>query len=319
MRFHYGLVLALSLSSCGQEEKAGVIRVSGHVEATGVRVATKTGGTLARLLFAEGDRVEAGEVLAQLDTTDFVLALAGARAERAAAAASLRLLEAGSRVEDVKMAETEIERARIDLESAERDLKRMEDLLASGSGAEKARDDARLRRDVLARHVEAAREALAKLRAGARREEIDAARARLGSADARIAQIDQQIKDATVTSPLAGLVTEKLAEQGEILPPGGALLVVTDLAHPWLNVYVGDADLPNVRLGEAVYVTTDAGPERYLGRVTYVSSQAEFTPKNVQTRDERLKLVYKVKVGLDNEKGVFKPGMPAEAEFAPGS
>lgn len=315
MRLTALVVALVGIASCGEQQEPGVLRAAGNVEASEVRISTKIGGTLSVLNAREGDAVESGQVLAQMDTTDLLLARDAVRAERAAAEARLRLLQAGARTEDVKVAEAELRRASADLEGAERDLTRMERLLATGSGAEKARDDAKLRRDLAARQVEAARQTLAKLRSGARREEVDAARAQLDASQARIAQIDQQIKDATIASPLAGVVTEKLVEQGEILPPGSALLVVTDIKNAWLNVYVGDRDLPNVQIGQAVEVVTDAGPERYPGRVTFISSQAEFTPKNVQTRDERLKLVYKVKVGLENEKGIFKPGMPAEAIF----
>lgn len=313
------LIVFAAMAGCRQPEEPGVLRFSGHVEATEVRISTKSGGTLSTLEVQEGDRVDSGQMVARFDTTDAELARAAARAERAAAEANLRLLLAGAREEDLRAAEAELERAGADLENAERDLKRMEDLLASGSGFEKSRDDARLRRDVAARNLEVARETLAKLRAGARREEIDATRARLQAAEARLAQIDQQMKDATVMSPLSGVVTEKLVEPGEILAPRTALLVVSDLNHAWLNIYVGDQDLPAIRIGQPAEVTTDAGPERYPGKVTFIASQAEFTPKNVQTRDERLKLVYKVKVALDNTKGVFKPGMPAETVLQPQS
>jgi len=312
-------LLFAALASCRSPEEPRVLRFSGHVEATEVRIGTKWGGTLSALELQEGDRVEAGQIVARFDTTDSELARAAARAEQAAAEANLRLLLAGAREEDLRAAAAQLERARADLENAERDLKRMEDLLASGSGVEKARDDARLRRDVAARNLEVARESLAKLRAGARREEIDAARARLQAAGARLAQIEQEIKDAIVKSPSSGVVTEKLVEPGEILAPRTALLVVSELDYAWLNIYVGGRDLPSIRIGQPAEVQTDAGPERYPGKVTFIASQAEFTPKNVQTRDERLKLVYKVKVALDNKKGVFKPGMPAEARLHPES
>jgi HlyD family secretion protein len=97
---------------------------------------------------------------------------------------------------------------------------------------------------------------------------------------------------------------------------GAPLLVLTNLKEPWLTVYVGALDLPKLRLGQQADVTTDDGQPR-KGTISYIASQAEFTPKNVQTRDERVKLVYKVKIGLENEDGLFKPGMPAEARLRP--
>ena len=133
--------------------------------------------------------------------------------------------------------------------------------------------------------------------------------------EARIAQLEQQLAGRhhrRARSP--GVVTEKVAEPGELLQVGSPLCVITDLANAWLTVYVAEPDLGRIRLGQEAEVTTDDGQTR-KGKITFIASQAEFTPKNVQTRDERVKLVYKVKVGLDNQDGLFKPGMPAEARL----
>jgi HlyD family secretion protein len=295
-----------------------VITASGHVEATEVRLSAKVPGHVEAMAVQEGDAVAAGQEIARIDVTDTRLALAAAAAERAQADAELRLRLAGSRREDVAEAEAQVQRARADLRGAEEDLARMEKLLKSGSGTDKARDDARTRRDVAAANVEAAGERLRRLQAGSRPEEKDAARARVASADARIAQLRQQVEDAVVRSPVAGVVTEKLAERGELLARGAGLAVVTELARPWLTVYLPEPELGRIRLGQEAEVVTDDG-QRRTGRVTFVSPQAEFTPKNVQTADERAKLVYRLKISLDNADGVFKPGMPAEARLRPGA
>jgi HlyD family secretion protein len=306
------VLAAAATAACQEEQDPDVVRASGHVEATEVRVSAKVGGSLDWFEVDEGDRVERGQELARFSTVDQELALAAARAERDLADANLRLAAAGFRAEDVDAARAQLRRAEVELAAAERDLTRFQGLLDSGSGTEKASDDALTRRDAAARTVDAAGDQLRKLERGLRDEEVDAARARVDGADARIAQIEQQIRDATVTSPAAGEVTAKLVEPGEILPPGTALAVVTDLADARLVAYVGEPDLGRIRLGQEVEVTTDGG-ERRTGRLTWISPRAEFTPKNVQTRDERVKLVYKVKVALPNDDGLFKPGMPAEA------
>ncbi|HEY7925410.1 MAG TPA: efflux RND transporter periplasmic adaptor subunit [Vicinamibacteria bacterium] len=301
-------------SGCRRAADPNEIVAAGHVEATEVRISTKVAGTLLRLNVEEGAAVAAGQELARVDTTDTELELQTARADRAQAAAELQLRRAGSREEDVREAEAQVTRAQADLSGAARDLERMEGLLASGSGTTQARDDARTRHDVARASLDAARERLKRLKAGYRREEIDAAAARVQAADARIGQLEQQRKDAVIASPSTGVVTEKLAEQGELLARGTGLVVVTDLANAWLNVYVSETDLGRIRLDQEASVVTDDGQTR-RGRVSFVASQAEFTPKNVQTRDERVKLVYKVKVALENKDGLFKPGMPAEARL----
>lgn len=315
-RLSAGVLVALLGAACRDGGDASLIVASGHVEATEVRVSTKVPGTLVELAVDEGARVAAGQQLARIDTTDSELALATARAERGQAEAELRLRRAGSREEDVREGEAQLARAEADLEGAERDLERMAGLLAAGSGTSKARDDARARRDAARGARDAASERLRRLRAGFRQEEKDAAAARLQAAEARIAQLEQQVRDARIESPVAGVVTEKLAEQGELLARGGGLVVVTDLANAWLNAYVAEPDLARIRLGQEAEVVTDDGQTR-RGRVSFVASRAEFTPKNVQTRDERVKLVYKIKVALENADGLFKPGMPAVARLRP--
>ena len=304
---------------CAAGTDRGVIHASGHIEATEVRLGAKVGGRLLALPFWEGDAVTAGALVAQLDTTDATNDLARAAAEFDAADARLRLLLAGSRKEDVQRAEADLERAEADLAGAVLDLNRLEGLADRGTATLKARDDARTRKAMLASAVAAGRARLAELVAGPRAQEIEQARAQRAAAEAAVATVRQRIADATVAAPRDGVITQRVAEPGEVLPPGALLYVLTDIARPWLNVYVDEPSLARIRLGDPVRVRVDGRPDAFAGKVTYVSDVAEFTPKNVQTPEERAKLVFRVKVGLDNAAGVFKPGMPADAYFdAPG-
>ena len=319
-------LLAIGCTSTAPRDRA---RVSGQVEATQVQVAAEIGGRVLALAINEGDRVQAGDLLARLDTRDTELALRRAAAERQQAQAQLNLLLAGSRPEDIRQAaaqlagaEAESGAAQTELTAAEQDLERFEELLRSNSASQKQRDDALTRRDVGRQHVQAARqreqaarEMLARLRAGARPEEIQAARARVAAADAQIATLQKNLDDATVRSPVAGVVTEKLTELGQMMAPRMPFLVVTDLDRAWADVFVEEPDVPRIRLGQSATVFTDAGGKGLPGRVTFVSSKAEFTPRNVQTAEERSKLVYRVKVSVDNREGILKVGMPVEAEI----
>ncbi len=320
---------AAALAGCRERAPADLVRASGHVEATEVQVAAEVGGRLIELKVGEGDRVNVGDLIARLDTTSVNLALRRARAERDQMDAQLRLLLAGSRIEDIRQAESQVAAAeadvagvRADLKAAEADLERFEGLLRSNSGSEKQRDDAAARRDVARERLRAAEErvrgatdAVARLRAGARREEIDAARARVAAADAQIATLDQNLADASLVSPVAGIVTQKLADVGEVLVPRTPIVAVTDLDHAWANVYIDEPVVPRVRLGQAATIFTDAGGPGIAGTVTFISSKAEFTPRNVQTAEERSKLVYRIKVSVDNRQGILKQGMPVEAEL----
>jgi HlyD family secretion protein len=278
---------------------------------------------------AEGTRVEAGAVVARLDTSDAELGLRRARAEADQAQAQQRLLEAGARVEDIRQAEAqaataqaEVAAAAAELRAAQSDVDRFEALLASNAGSRKQRDDAVARRDVARERVDAAqervgaaRENVARLKAGARREEIEAARARVSGARAQMATWEKAIADATVVAPIAGIVTEKLADAGEIVQPRAPIVVVTDLDRAWANVYVDEPIVPRLRLGQRASVFTDAGGAAIPGTVIYIASRAEFTPRNVQTAEDRSQLVYRVKIATDNKDGVLKVGMPVEAEI----
>jgi HlyD family secretion protein len=324
-----GVFAGLLAAACTPKAPADRVRVSGQVEATDVRVAPQVGGRLLEFHVAEGDRVKTGALIATLDTADAELALDRARADRDQANAQLQLLLAGSRPEDIRQAEaqaaaadSDASAADVELASAQEDVNRFEALVASNSGSRKQRDDAVTRRDTAKQRVEAARarvraarENLSRLRAGARPQEIDAARARLAAAAAQIATIEKSMADATVVAPIGGVVTEKLADVGELVQPRTPIVVITDLDHAWANVYVDEPDIPRLRLGQPATLFTDAGGAGISGTISYVSAKAEFTPRNVQTAEERSKLVYRIKVSVDNSSGVLKTGMPVEAEL----
>jgi len=310
------VLLALLATGCSTQAKSTNIVAAGHVEATDVHVSAKVAGRLLEAPLKEGDMVKAGAPLARVDTTDVEILIRQANADRAQAEADLRLRLAGARKEDIAEMEAQIRGTEADIAGARLDLDRMQGLLDRNSGTAKARDDAKTRLSVLEARRGAQRESLARLNAGSRPEEIEAARARVASFEARIAALTQQVSDAAMTSPADGVLTSRVAEPGELLQVGSPICVITQLSEAWLTVYVTDVDLARIRIGQEAEVRTDGGQVR-KGRLTYIASKAEFTPKNVQTRDERIKLVYRVKVGLENADGFFKPGMPAEATFVP--
>lgn len=325
------LIAALSMvaAACTTEVPSDRLRVSGHVEATETRIAPEVGGRVLTLTVKEGDRVQPGQTVLTLDTRDVQLAIDRATAERSAAEAELRLVQAGARVEDIRQAQSQIETARAEaaatrqeLESAEQDLVRFDTLLKSNSGSRKQRDDAETRRNVARDRVaqtesriRTAEEALARLKAGARPEEVDAARARVNVVTAQIASLQKGLTDATLVSPIAGVVTEKLVEVGEVMMPRAAALVVVDLDHAWADVFVPEPAVPNIKLGQPASIFTDAGGAALNGTVAFISPKAEFTPRNVQTAEERSKLVYRVRITVDNKDGILKQGMPVEAEI----
>jgi HlyD family secretion protein len=326
-RIHF--VLIAFTVACADEAPTDRIRVSGHVEATETRIAPEAGGRILTLTVKEGDRVQQGQVVMTLDTRDVQLAIQRALAERQAADAQLRLVIAGARVEDVRQAQSQIETARAELaaartelDAAEQDLARFETLLSTNSGSRKQRDDAATRRDLARDRVASAQSRVrtaeaghAKLKAGARPEEVDAARARVAAASAQIATLEKHAGDGTVVAPVSGIVTEKLVEVGEVIAPRAPALVVVDLDRAWADVFVPEPAVPQIRIGQTATIHTDAGGNGITGTIGYISPKAEFTPRNVQTAEERSKLVYRIRINVDNKDGILKQGMPVEADI----
>jgi HlyD family secretion protein len=312
----YPAMIAVLTIGCNKQIESGAILASGHIEATEIRLAAKVGGRLLEAPLEEGNTITIGDLVARLETIDAEHQLAQARANAEAADAQLRLLLAGSRAEDLRRAEDQMAQAQAELDAARRDLDRLSGLADRGSATEKSRDDAATRKEIAERAVTAARAQLDKLVAGPRRQEIEAARAQRASAEAMVAAVEQQITDATVLAPTDGVVTTRVAEPGEILPPGATIAVLTDLERPWLTVWIDEPSLSQVILGQQVTVLIDGSDRTFDGTVSFISPVAEFTPKNVQTPDERAKLVFRVKIQLANPDGTFKPGMPADADFS---
>ncbi len=319
------MLFAAAAGACG-DRADGPPRASGYVEATEVRVGADVGGRLLEVNAEEGRRVTAGDVLARVDTADIDIARRRAVAERDAAAAQLRLARAGARREDIRQATAQSQSARADIAAAEaeaaaaaEDLQRFENLLAANAGSRKQRDDAAARAAIANARVAAAREraaaageAVARLQAGSRPEEIAAAAARVEALEAQIAALDKSLADAVVRAPVAGTITTKLVDTGEMIAPRAPVAIISDLDRAWANIYVDEPLVASLKLGAPATILTDGG-HKLPGTITYISPRAEFTPRNVQTADERSKLVYRIKVTADNKDGILKPGMPVEA------
>jgi HlyD family secretion protein len=322
------LLIVVAGGACRSASEPSARRASGYVEATEVRMSSKVAGRVHRVNVVEGARVAAGDLLVTLSTTDTDLALDRTAAERAQADAQLRLLRAGARPEDISQAEAQLAAATADQRAAESELAaatldeaRYEQLVQKRAGTVKQRDDAVARRELAdarvrasADRARAAAATLARLRAGARTEELDAARARVAAIDAEMAVLKDRHAEATIVAPSAGIVTSRLVEPGELVAVGAPLVVLMDLEHAWVNAYVEETIVPTLRIGQAVTVATDAG-DTLPGQIAVISPRAEFTPRNVQTATERARLVYRVKVTVDNSRGILKPGMPVDVDL----
>jgi HlyD family secretion protein len=149
-----------------------------------------------------------------------------------------------------------------------------------------------------------------------REEDLVARRADISRARAQVAITDTQINDTVVMSPVDGVVLVKSAEVGEVLAAGTTVVTIGDIDHLWLRAYINETDLGRVKLGQSANLTTDSFPGKtYPGRISFIASEAEFTPKQIQTREERVKLVYRIKIDVNNPSHELKLNMPVDAEI----
>ncbi len=269
------------------------------------------------------------------------------RAEVRGAEARLKELRQGARPEEIQEATDVVRGAQAEFDRAKEDYARAERLRKNDDIPLSQLELSRTRYESAQAAMQQAQEHLKLIKAGSRAETIEGAEAQLARSQgalnegmanelqvqrseqeiavraaeidrskAQIAVIDTQLKDMQVASPLDGIVLVKSAEVGEILAPGSPVMTVGDIEHPWLRAYVSEKDLGRIKIGSPVKVSTDSFPGKvYAGRVSFISSEAEFTPKQIQSKETRLRLVYRIKISIENPQHELKSNMPADAEI----
>jgi len=301
----------------GSHAKSAPIELSGTVDAREVDVSFQVGGRIERLVTDEGRVVKAGEVLAELDPRDLELAVARAQAQAASAEKALAVLRAGSRIQDIRAGEAAVQQAQADVALAISQQERTAKLVADHFAPPQQLDTANDAVDVAKAKLDQARQNLSLLREGARKEDIERAAADLEAARAQASTAVQQLAYARLVSTISGVVSVRLAEKGQNVSPGQAVFRIAQIDQPWVRVYLGEKDLPRVRLGQEAEVRVDGVPGKvFRGRLSFISPEAEFTPKTVETKALRVDLVYRAKVDVDDAAGALKIGMPADVRLA---
>jgi len=324
------LFLAFATAGCTTGSKKIGLTASGTIEANEITVAAEISGKVEKVLVSEGDTVKKDQEVARLD--DSVLQWQVKQAEAGARAAEAKLGETkkGNRVEQIRQAESSVLQvqalltgAKAALSSARSDYDRIKDLFEQGAapqqqmdGAKAKLDEAKSQLEALESQFRAAQEQAKLVKAGATAETISAADAVFNQNVAAWEAAKAQLAKAVVYAPADGVITEKIIESGEYVNPGTGVAIITDLKNLWVEVYIAEADLGKVNIGQDAQVFVDAFPgKEFKGKVTYIAQEAEFTPKNVQTKEERTNMVFLVKISVDNEKAELKPGMPVDVVF----
>lgn len=295
----------------------GAIAASGTVEATEAQLGFQATGRIEHVAVHEGDAVRRDTELAWLDRAETRARRQQAVAQLAAARSQLLELERGSRREEVAQATAARDAARERVRDAERDVARTSRLFEGGAASREQLDKVTTALDVARSQERQAEEQLGLVTLGPRRERIDAARAMVAHAEATIAAVDAQLVNMMVRAPFDGVVTVRHREAGEVVQAGSPVLTLMNPGERWVRIYVPENRLAAVKLGLAAVIRTDTyAGKTYQGEVTFIAREAEFTPKTVQTSEERVKLVYAVKVRITGDDALdLKPGMPADVEL----
>jgi HlyD family secretion protein len=305
LAFILGGVIALALlaGGCSGKDSARTRSVSGTIETDEVRVASRYGGRVERVLAQEGDALQPGQVIVELDAAEL-------KARRDQAAAQLAEMEAGPRKQEIEASKHDWEALVAELEQARVDARRAAELIVDKAISASDYDQTMTRARTLEKNVAAAKNRYDLLLAGTRPERIELARA-------QVAEIAAQLREMRVVAPSNSVLEALSVKAGDVLGANREVATLLLTQHIWVRVYVPEPWLGHIQLGEAVKVRVDSDPGKdYSGVVEQISRSAEFTPRNVQTVSERIKQVFGVKVRLDAREGHLRAGMAADVRFA---
>ncbi len=290
----FATTISLFLVSCSKTD--GNFDASGTFETTEVIVSTESMGKIMQLNVEEGQQLYVNQQVGYIDTTQLYL-------KKLQLLASKKALQ--SRRPDIQKQIAALEQQ---VETAKTERKRVENLVKAEASTTKQLDDANAQIKVLERQLEAAKSSLETTTNGISGDNE--------ALQIQVEQVEDQLKKCYVTCPISGVVLTKYTEQGELATPGRALFKVGDVTNMILRAYVTSDQLTQIKLGQKVKVYADYGEDRkeYEGLVNWISSKSEFTPKTIQTRDERANLVYAVKINIKND-GLLKIGMYGNVKF----
>ncbi|MFH1764627.1 MAG: HlyD family efflux transporter periplasmic adaptor subunit [Gemmatimonadota bacterium] len=315
--FLLALGFAPLLISCGGE-RSGEIQASGTVEAREADLGFQIAGRIGWIGPNDGDPVREGDEVARLDTEELDARRRAAEGQMEAARALLAEMASGFRPGEIAEGQAALRGTEEQMADARRDLDRARRLFDGGAISREMLDKAETVARVVESAVDQARERVLILEEGPRQERVAAQRAMVSQAEAAVAQVDAALSNARITVPFPGVVTIKHREPGETVAPGLPVLTVMDPEDRWVRIYVREDRIGEVQLGQEATITSDTYPDRtYRGKVIFIANESEFTPRNVQTTEERVKLVYAVKVRITEDPSHdLKAGIPADVVLA---
>ncbi|NJD22118.1 MAG: HlyD family efflux transporter periplasmic adaptor subunit [Melioribacter sp.] len=308
--------LSLLIFACSGNNRNSMIEESGTVEATESVISSQVVGRIVNIIKDEGAQVSVGDTIVIIDHEALDIQLKQMIANKEIAKAQLDLLIIGARREDIIQAEQVLNQAEVNFDIAKSDKERMETLIKLNTVSQKQYEDAAARFNITQAQLSAAKENFNKIKNIARPEEVIQARANYQKAEALVESINKNIRDCYVVSPMDGFVIKKFVERGETVSMLSSLFKLADLSKVKVTIYVSETELGKIKLGQKAEIKIDSFPEKsFEGKVIFISPEAEFTPKNIQTKDERTKLVFAVKIEIPNPQQELKTGLPADVKI----
>lgn len=306
-----------SLIACTNNGDKNYIEESGNIETTNIVLSSQVTGKVQEIISSEGDNFNINDTLLIIDHELQLIKLRQAIAGENAAKAKLDLAITGARKEDLNLAQEKLSQANLNFELVNKNFERMKNLFEEQAITQKQFDDSETGYQISKSQLNAAKENLKKIKNISRPEEIAQIRANYENSKANVDLIKKQISDSHILTPINGMVVERFVELGESVNYGSSIYKISDLSIVDLVVYVNEENLGKIKLGQSAEITTDSFDEKsYDGKIVFISPEAEFTPKNIQTKDERTKLVFAVKIEIPNPEFELKAGMPADAKIS---
>lgn len=313
------LILTLSFQCKRKESSSERLEVSGVIEAIQIEIRSQVQGEIKEILVQEGQRIQKRDLLCLLDDEKLTIQLHQVQSGIEQARSKLKLFKKGTKQELIAIAKNQLETAKKELELAQKNQQRLARLFEEGAVSEHQREQAELKLKAAEERMESAGENYGLALRGKEKEEIEMIEAEIKKLQSQEQFLLRQIQDTKVASPVSGFLETRHVEAGELAFPGTLLFSLIDLDRTYVKAYIPETYLGKIKLGHQVEVICDSFPEKaFQGKVDYISDQAEFAPKNIQTKEERLKLVFMIKSYLDNHERLLKPGMPVDVHIAVG-
>lgn len=309
-------ILSLIIIGCGENGNKSKLEESGTVETTKVLISSERAGKIKNINFEEGSNVKTGDTLMVIDHELLLIKLKQTKAAEKMAYANLQLFKKGARTEDKKSASKQLTQAELNYESAKKNYERFKNLFEEKVITLKQYEDAETNYKLCEAKLISAKANYEKIKNLIRPEELLKAEANFEQTQARTLEVKKNIKDSFILSPMNGTIVKQYSEVGETVNRMSSLLKISDLSKVEIVIYVSETDLGKIKIGQQAEIKTDTFPDKiYNGAVKYISPEAEFTPKNVQTKDERVKLVFAIKIIAENNERELKSGMPVDVKL----